>query len=181
MCVLLSAYPVKRQMRSSSSTYEDLEGDPIVDMANMVREEYIKHLLPKGGDNEGDDASPSPKLGGLDSIFADLLKSPRVQKAVNNLVAQVLQSPQFKRSCQILIKELWTDLVEDPETLKQVIHLLHNAIQDEQIKEAAVQLVTEVFSDKEVLDEVVTLFQRLGEEKEVRTIFERFPCMIDYN
>lgn len=151
-------------MRRSDSTYEDLDPeDPVNDMAKMVRLEYKRQHQEL---NDGESETTS-HLGGMDSIVADLLRSPQVQKAINHLVTQVLQSPQFKKSCQILLKELWTDLVEDPETLKQVVHLLYNAIQDEQIKEAMVQLVTEVFDDKEVLDELVVLFQRLGEEKEV--------------
>ena len=160
-------------MRRSDSTYEDIDPeDPIADMARIVRQEYLEQQYRQrqqaNGDDDSGSAAPTTHLGGMDSIVADLLNSPQVQKAVNNLVAQVLQSPQFKTACQVLIKELWSDLVNDPETLKQVIHLLYNAIQDEQIKEAAVQLVTEVFSDKEVLDEVVTLFQRLGDERKVK-------------
>jgi uncharacterized membrane-anchored protein YjiN (DUF445 family) len=157
-------------MRRSDSTYEDLDPeDPVNDMAKMIRHEYMEKKQRQQGQEDGESttASSSPHLGGMDSIVADLLNSPRVQQAVNNLVVQVLQSPQFKKTCQILLKDLWTDLVEDAETLKQVIHLLHNAIQDEKIKLAVVQLVTEVFDDKEVLDELVTLFERLGEETQV--------------
>jgi uncharacterized membrane-anchored protein YjiN (DUF445 family) len=165
-------------MRRSDSTYEDLDPeDPVSDMAKMVRQEYLEKK--ERQEQDGESTSAFPHLGGVDSIVADLLNSPRVQEAVNNLVTQVLQSPQFKKSCQILLKELWTDLVEDAQTLKQVIHLLHNAIQDEQIKEAVVELVTEVFNDTEVLDEVVTLFQRLGEEKQVSGTNQKDGSRID--
>ena len=107
-------------------------------------------------------------MGGLDTLLADLLRSPQIQSAILDLVNNILTSPQFKRACSILLKELWKDLVEEPETLQQVIHLLQNAVQDEAIKDAAVQLVTEVFGDQEVLDEVVDLFQRLGQERKVQ-------------
>jgi uncharacterized membrane-anchored protein YjiN (DUF445 family) len=105
---------------------------------------------------------------GLDRIVADLLRSPQIQEAVNDLVANVVQSQQFKKACQLLLKELLRDLLDDPETLKQVIHLLQNAIVDEKIKEASVQLVTEVFGDDRVLDELVVLVQRLGMEQQVQ-------------
>ena len=150
-------------MRNSDSTYEDLDpDDPVADLAKVVRDEYVKTtgedgLLSLGG----------VSVGGLDSLVADLLSSPRIQGAVTDLVTQVLESKQFKRATQVLIKELRKDLVEDPETLAQVINLLQNVIQDDNIKEAAIQLVMEVFNDKEVLDELVTLLERLGREKEV--------------
>ena len=151
-------------MRNSDSTYEDLDpDDPVADLAKVVRDEYVKST----GEDGLLSLAGGVGVGGLDSLVADLLSSPRIQGAVTDLVTQVLQSQQFKRATQVLIKELWKDLVEDPETLAQVIHLLQNVIQDEHIKEAAIQLVMEVFNDKEVLDELVTLLERLGREKEV--------------
>lgn len=147
-------------MRNSDSTYdEDFDGeDPVAEMAKVVRDEF-------GVGGEG--LLSSVGVGGLDSIIADLLKSPRVQQGVSDLVTKVLSSPEFKRTTQILLRELWNDLVNDPETLAQVIHLLQNVIQDENIKEAAIQLVMEVFNDREILDELVILLERLGQEKQV--------------
>ena len=163
----LSHTHIHRQMRRSDSTYEDLDPeDPVTDLAKVVRQEYRNFLMGTGGDTS--EADGSSRLGGLDTLVADLLESPVIQQAITNLVTQVLESPQFKKTCQVLLSELWSDLVNDPETLKQVIHLLQHAIQDEKIKHAAVELVSEVFSDKEVLDELVELVQRLGEEKKVR-------------
>lgn len=154
-------------MQRSDTDYDELDTeDPVADLANFVRTEYLKEAGIR--DPNGSGGSGSTTLGGLDSIVADLLRSPLIQSALNDLVVNILSSPQFKKSCSILLKELWTDLVEDPETLKQVIHLLYNAIQDEAIKDAAVQLVTEVFSDKEVLDELVELTERLGQEEKVQ-------------
>lgn len=151
-------------MQRSDTDYDELDSeDPIADLATFVRTEFLKESV-QGIDH----GTGSSTMGGLDTILADLLRSPQIQNAINDLVNKILTSPQFKRSCSILLKELWKDLVEDPETLKQVIHLLYNAIQDEAIKDAAVQLVTEVFADKEVLDEVVELFQRLGKEPKVQ-------------
>lgn len=155
-------------MRRSDSTYEDLDPeDPVADLAKLVREEYRNYLLGTG--DEGGNGASS-RLGGLDTLVADLLESPVIQQAITNLVVQVLQSPHFKQACQVLLSELWTDLVNDPETLQQVIHLLQHAIQDDKIKDAAVELVIEVFSDKEILDELVELVQRLGEEKKVNFV-----------
>eukprot|EP00980_Cylindrotheca_fusiformis_P016836 scaffold5085_cov115-Cylindrotheca_fusiformis.AAC.1 len=159
--VVLVAPFVLRHMRNSDSTYEeDFDGeDPVAEMAKVVSEEY--------GIGNAEGLLASVGVGGLDSIVADLLKSPRVQQAVTELVTKVLSSPEFKRAAQVLLRELWSDLVNDPETLAQVIHLLQNVIQDEDIKEAATQLVMEVFNDKEVLDELVLLLERLGQEKQV--------------
>eukprot|EP00934_Nitzschia_sp_Nitz4_P005314 Nitzschia sp. Nitz4//scaffold32_size149145//69827//74087//NITZ4_002882-RA/size149145-processed-gene-0.96-mRNA-1//1//CDS//3329548078//5304//frame0 len=153
-----------RHMQRSDTNYDDLDPeDPIADLANFVRAEYRKGGI--GLANGDGEQGANSAMGGL---VADLLRSPQIQNAVNDLINSIITSPQFKKSCSILLKELWADLVEDPETLKQVIHLLYNAIQDEAIKDAAVQLVTEVFSDKEVLDELVELTQRLGQERKVQ-------------
>lgn len=150
-----------RQMRQSNTDYDELDADdPIADLATYFRTEFLK--------TDGESTGVSSTMGGLDTLLADLLRSPQIQNAINDLIQKILTSPQFKQSCSILLKELWKDLVEDPETLKQVTHLLNNAIQDEAIKDAAVQLVTEVFADKEVLDEVVELFERLGQERKVQ-------------
>lgn len=160
-----------RHMRRSDTNYDDLDPeDPIADLATFVRTEFLKNK--NGDDNYYERGPAGSTMGGLDTLLADLLRSPQIQNAINELVNNILTSPQFKQSCSILIKELWKDLVEDSETLKQVIHLLYNAIQDEAIKDAAVQLVTEVFADKEVLDEVVELFQRLGQEAKVQKATE---------
>jgi hypothetical protein len=150
-------------MRRSDSTYEDIDPeDPVMDLAAMIRGEYF------GPEEDGEIEGGARSALGLHRIIADLLKSPQVGEAATQLVTNIIQSPQFKRACQVLLKELWTDLVEDPETLKQVIHLLQNAIQDPKIKDAAVQLVMEVFGDDQVLDELVVLVQRLGVEKQVQ-------------
>jgi hypothetical protein len=146
-------------MRKSDSTYEDIDPeDPVADLAKIARNEYY-----------GDKAEHSGRPLALDSILSDLLKSKQFQEAVSQLVTQVIQSPEFKKAAQALLKELWTDLIQDSETTAQVIHLLQYAIQDEQIKEAAIQLVMEVVNDKEVLDELTVLLQRLGEEEKVQT------------
>ena len=150
-------------MQKSESTYEDIDPeDPVTDLAAMIRGEYF-------GPAADDDTESSGRSAlGLDRIVADLLKSPQVGEAATQLVVLVIQSQQFKRACQALLKELWNDLVNDEETLKQVIHLLQNAIQDPKIKDAAVELVMEVFGDDQVLDELVVLVQRLGVEKQVQ-------------
>lgn len=149
-------------MRGSDGKNEpDIDSeDPVMDLAKMFREEF---LLQYDGE-EGNSASAM----GLDRIVADLLRSPQVQEAVSDLVANVIASPQFKRACSVLLKELLKDLLDDPDTLKQVVHLLQIAIADEKIKEASIQLVTEVFGDDRVLDELVTLVQRLGMEQQVQ-------------
>lgn len=150
-------------MQLSDTDYDELDPeDPVADLATFVRAEFLRDMMGESYEEVGS------KMGGLDTLLADLLRSPQIQSAVNDLVNSILTSPQFKRSCSVLLKELWKDLVDDPETLQQVIHLLQNAIQDEAIKDAAVQLVTEVFGDQEVLDEVVDLFQRLGNERKVQ-------------
>jgi uncharacterized membrane-anchored protein YjiN (DUF445 family) len=144
-------------MRRSDNTYEDVDpDDPVADLAKIVRDEYLEHP-------EDSIASSS----GLDAILSDLLKSPQFQDAVTNLVTHVIQSPEFKRACQVLLKELWNDLINDPETAAQVIHLLQYAIQDDQIKKAATELVMDIVNDKQVLDELVVLLQNLGNEKKV--------------
>jgi hypothetical protein len=135
--------------------------DPVMDLAQMIRKEYLGDT---GEVGEGNSASAM----GLDRIVADLLRSPQIQEAVTNLATNVIQSQQFKRACQVLLKELLKDLLDDQDTLKQVIHLLQNAIADEKIKEAFIQLVTEVFGDDRVLDELVVLVQRLGMEQQVQ-------------
>ena len=156
-------------MRSSDNEYGDLDPeDPIADLASFMRNQFAKEGLIPEEPWVGPNAAISKTFSGLDSLIADLLKSPLIQGAIHDLANSVLTSPQFKKSCKILLRELWKDLVEDPETLKQVIHLLHNAIQDDSIRDAAVELVTEVFSEQEVLDEIVDLFQRLGQEKKVQ-------------
>lgn len=150
-------------MKLSDTDYDELDPeDPVADLASFVRAEFLKDMM---GDNYETRGST---VGGLDTLLADLLRSPQIQSALLDLVNNILTSPQFKRTCSILLKQLWKDLVEDPETLQQVIHLLQNAIQDEAIRDAAVQLVTEVFADEEVLEEVVELFQRLGQDRKVQ-------------
>jgi hypothetical protein len=152
-------------MRNSDSTYtEDLDPeDPVADLAKIVRDEFM------GSTTDSEGGILSSVGGGLDSIVSDLIKSPRIQSAVADLVTRVVSSPEFKKATTVLVKELWKDLVEDPTTLAQVIHLLQNVIQDESIKEAAIQLVMEIFNDKEVLDELVNLLEKLSQEKEVLT------------
>lgn len=151
--------------------------DPVMDLARMIRGEYLELLKRSKGNEEEDEGSvenESERTGGrsstmgLDRIVADLLKSPQIQEAATNLVTAVIQSSQFKTACQLLLKELLKDLLDDPDTLKQVIHLLQNAIVDEKIREAAIQLATDIFGDDRVLDELVTLVQRLGMEKQVQ-------------
>ncbi|KAL3901081.1 MAG: hypothetical protein SGARI_006127, partial [Bacillariaceae sp.] len=151
-------------MRGSEDGHVDRDvdpEDPVMDLAKMIRNEYF-------GLQDGEDGTGGVSAMGIDKIVADVLRSPQIQEAVNDLVVKVIQSPQFKNACQVLLKELLRDLLDDPDTLKQVIHLLQNAIADEKIKEASIQLVTEVFGDERVLDELVVLVQRLGMEQQVQ-------------
>jgi len=153
--------------------------DPVMDLARMIRAEYLESIKRSMGNNEENEDEEKAdddekRTGGrtsamgLDRIIADLLKSPQIQEAATSLVTKIIQSSQFKTACQLLLKELLKDLLEDPDTLKQVIHLLQNAIVDEKIKEAAVQLATDIFGDERVLDELVILVQRLGMEQQVK-------------
>jgi hypothetical protein len=154
-------------MKRSDSTYEGIDPeDPVMDLAQMIGGKYWWSNSDNGGGEDSEGGSTSAM--GLDRIVADVIKSPKVEEAITNLVTRVIQSPQFKRACQVLLKELLQDLLSDPDTLKQVIHLLNNAIQDQKIKDAAVQLVIDVFGDDQVLDELVVLVQRLGMEDKVQ-------------
>jgi uncharacterized membrane-anchored protein YjiN (DUF445 family) len=163
-------------MQLSDTDYDELDPeDPVADLATFVRAEFLRDMM---GDNYEESGR---KMGGLDTLLADLLRSPQIQSAILDLVNNILTSPQFKRACSILLKELWKDLVEEPETLQQVIHLLQNAVQDEAIKDAAVQLVTEVFGDQEVMDEVVDLFQRLGQERKVQVATQELLVQSAHN
>ncbi|KAG7340998.1 hypothetical protein IV203_022949 [Nitzschia inconspicua] len=156
---------VARRMRGSDGNNEpDVNPeDPVMDLVKMFREEFLAKQF--GGEDGNNTASAAM---GLDRIVADLLKSTQVQDAVSDLVAYVIASSQFKTACNVLVKELLKDLLDDPDTLKQVVHVLQHAIVDDKIKEAAIQLVTEVFGDDRVLDELVTLVQRLGMEQQVQ-------------
>ena len=169
-----------RRMRSSEGdgTQFDPE-DPVMDLARMIRTEYLESIKrnmalddendeSKEGTEENSEKTRTRTALGLDRIVSDLLKSPQIQQATTNLVTSIIQSAQFKTACQLLLKELLKDLLDDPDTLKQVIHLLQNAIKDEKIKEAAVQLATDIFGDDRVLDELVILVQRLGMEQQVK-------------
>ena len=161
---------VVRHMRRSDSTYEDLDPeDPVTDMARIVRDEFLRtssafEML--SGNGDGQQERHGSTLG-IDSILAELLKSKQVQDAITSLVTKVIESPEFKRACQVLLRELWNDLVQDPETLSQVVHLLQHAIKDERIKEAAIELVMDVVNDKEVMEELTALLQKLGSEEKV--------------
>ena len=170
-----------RRMQSSDgdSSYNVIDPeDPVMDLARMIRGEYLESIKRSKG-SEQDEAEETAEDDkerthgrqsalGLDRIVADLLKSPQIEQAVITLVTKIIQSPQFKTACQLLLKELLKDLLDDPDTLKQVIHLLQNSIKDEKIKEAAIQLATDIFGDDRVLDELVTLVQRLGMEQQVK-------------
>ncbi len=168
-----------RRMQSSDDQFNIIDPeDPVMDLARMIRGEYLESIKRSMGNVESEDEEDTEdnkeRTGGrastmgLDRIVADLLKSPQIQEAATTLVTKIIQSSQFKTACQLLLKELLKDLLEDPDTLKQVIHLLQNAIVDEKIKEAAVQLATEIFGDDRVLDELVVLVQRLGMEQQVK-------------
>lgn len=169
-----------RRMQSSDDQYNVIDPeDPVMDLARMIRGEYLESIKRSMGNVENEDEEVAEEddkertggrasAMGLDRIVADLLKSPQIQEAATTLVTKIIQSSQFKTACQLLLKELLKDLLEDPDTLKQVIHLLQNAIVDEKIKEAAVQLATEIFGDDRVLDELVVLVQRLGMEQQVK-------------
>ena len=168
-----------QRMQSSDDQYNVIDPeDPVMDLARMIRGEYLESIKRSMGNVENEDQEDAEdnkeRTGGrasamgLDRIVADLLKSPQIQDAATTLVTKIIQSSQFKTACQLLLKELLKDLLEDPDTLKQVIHLLQNAIVDEKIKEAAVQLATEIFGDDRVLDELVVLVQRLGMEQQVK-------------
>jgi len=179
LIVMIAAAPsIIRSLQSSERDDNHYGDDPVMDLARMIRGEYLE-LTNRGkaneenedGENVEDDEERTGRRTsalGLDRIVADLLKSPQIQEAATNLVTKVIQTDQFKTACQVLFKELLKDLLDDPDTLKQVIHLLQNAIVDEKIKEAAVQLATDIFGDNRVLDELVTLVQRLGMENQVQ-------------
>lgn len=153
-------------MRRSDSTYEGIDPeDPVNDLAQMIRGDHWTTSIEE--EEEGLEGVSTSAMG-LDRIVADVIKSPKVEEAITNLATKIIQSPQFKRACQVLLKELLQDLLDDPDTLKQVIHLLNHAIQDQKIKDAAVQLVIDVFGDDQVLDELVVLVQRLGMEDKVQ-------------
>jgi len=171
LIILIAVAPsMIRRMQRSDAMYGEIDHeDPVMDLARMIRGEYW-------GDDENDDEengndtkqSGTSSPMGLDRIVVDLLKSPQIQEAAITLVTKVIESSQFKISCQVLLKELLQDLLADPDTLKQVIYLLQNAIVNEKIQEAAVQLAMDIFGDDRVLDELVTLVQRLGMEKQVQ-------------
>ena len=150
-------------MQRSDFTYDDIDpDDPVMDLARIIRKELVEF-----SGNEEEERTGSSAMG-LDGIIADLLKSPQIQEATTYLVTKVIESPQFKTACSLLLKELLHDLLEDPDTLKQVICLLQYAIEDEKLKEAAVKLVLDVVGDVRALDELVTLVQRLGMEQQVQ-------------
>jgi hypothetical protein len=179
LIVMIAVAPsIIRRLQSSERDDNNYDDDPVLDLARMIRGEYLEltkrskgNEESESGENVEDDKERTggrTSAMGLDRIVADLLKSPQIQEAATNLVTKVIQSDQFKTACQVLFKELLKDLLDDPDTLKQVIHLLQNAIADEKIKEAAVQLATDIFGDDRVLDELVTLVQRLGMEQQVQ-------------
>ena len=179
LIVMIAVAPsIIRSLQSSERDDIHYGDDPVMDLARMIRGEYLE-LTNRGkgneengdGENVEDDEERTDRRTsalGLDRIVADLLKAPQIQEAATNLVTKVIQTDQFKTACQVLFKELLKDLLDDPDTLKQVIRLLQNAIVDEKIKEAAVQLATDIFGDDRVLDELVTLVQRLGMENQVQ-------------
>jgi len=187
LIVMIAVAPsVIRRLQSSegdNSNMYDIE-DPVMDLAKMIREEILEKVISNENEENEEESDSSDENGssssssssksntsgrlGLDRIVADLLNSPQIQEAATNLVTKVIQSSQFKMACSILLKELLKDLLDDPDTLKQVVHLLQNAIADERIKEAAIQLATDIFGDDRVLDELVTLVQRLGMEQQVQ-------------
>ena len=67
-------------------------------------------------------------------------------------------------ACQQLLQDLWTDLVKDPETTAQIIYVLNMAIQNEDIRLAVKKLVFDIVEDEEVLEELVRLLQKLGND-----------------
>jgi uncharacterized membrane-anchored protein YjiN (DUF445 family) len=143
-------------MRGSENTYEELDtDDPVVDLARVLRRDYLEM------EGELEDK------GVVDSVLADVLSSKALQEQAIKFVVTIIQSPQVKAACQQLLQDLWNDLVKDPETTAQVIFVLNMAIQNEDIRLAVKKLVLDIVEDEEVLEELVRLLQKLGQDQEV--------------
>ncbi|VEU36274.1 unnamed protein product [Pseudo-nitzschia multistriata] len=180
LIVLIGVMPSLVRRMQSSDHYDSKSEDPLLELARMIRGEFLENvnriqedISEADGDGDGSDTDAGDAEGrkrsslGLDRIVADLLRSPQIQEAATTLVTKVLQSQQFKAACALLLRELLRDLLDDPDTLDQLVHLLQTAIADEKIREAAIGLATDVFGDDRVLDELVVLVQRLGMEGQV--------------
>lgn len=159
-------------MRKSDNTYDDIEtDDPVAHTEQLYRRELrdeqlrdrVKLLV---GDGDEDDGRPRSVSNTVDMI-SDVLHSEALQSALASLVTRVLDSEQFQKGCQTLLKNLWNDLVNDPETTAQVVELLQNSIQNKEIQRAVKKLIMQIINDKEVYDELTRLIVRLGQEKAV--------------
>ena len=155
-------------MRRSESTYDEMDtDDQVADMSRILRRDFF--------DKISEDGSIEDK-GAVDFVLADVLSSKALQEQAIKFVVSIVQSEEVKKACQNLLKELWNDLVKDPETTAQVIYLLHVAIQNEDIRLATKKLVLEIVEDEEVLEELVRMLRKLGQDKEVRNYFAaEFP------
>ena len=147
-------------MRGSESTYDELDtDDQVVDMARIIKRDFL--------DKISDDGSLEDK-GVVDSVLADVLSSKALQEQAIKFVVKIVESDEVKAACQKLLKDLWNDLVKDPETTAQILFVLNVAIQNEDIRLAVKKLVLDIIEDEEVLEELVRLLQKLGQDQEVR-------------
>ena len=141
-------------MRGSESTYDELDtDDQVEDMARIIRRDFLE----KGEDGKGV----------MDTVLADVLSNKALQEQATKFVVGILESKEVKVAGQRFLKDLWDDLVKDPETTAQVIFLLNVAIQNDDIRLAVKKLVLEIVEDEEVLEELVRLLQKLGQDQEV--------------
>lgn len=147
-------------MRGSESTYDELDtDDQVVDMARIIRRDFLDKVS-EGGSLED--------RGVVDTVLADVLSSKALQEQAIKFVVGILENKEVKAAGQRFLKDLWDDLVKDPETTAQVIFLLNVAIQNDDIRLAVKRLVLEIVEDEEVLEELVRLLQKLGQDQEVR-------------
>lgn len=156
---LVSTFPPS-YMRGSESTYDELDtDDQVVDMSRIIKRDFFDKLSTDGVLED---------KGVVDSVLAEVLSSKALQEQAVKFVGTIVQSPEVKAACQKLLKDLWNDLVSDPETTAQVILLLNAAIQNDDIRSAAKKLVMEIVEDEEVLEELVRVLQKLGQDQLVR-------------
>ena len=154
-----------RYMRGSESTYDELDtDDQVEDMARILRRDFLE----KGEDGKGV----------MDTVLADLLSNKALQEQATKFVVGILESEEVKAAGQRFLKDLWDDLIKDPETTAQVIFLLNVAIQNDDIRLAVKKLVLEIVEDEEVLEELVRLLQKLGQDQEVRWRVVNEDCLI---
>jgi len=149
-------------MRGSESTYDELDtDDQVLDMAHIIRRDFLQRV--------SEDGTILEDKGVVDTVLADVLSSKALQGQAIKFVVTILESKEVKATGQRFLKDLWDDLIKDPETTAQVIFLLNVAIQNEDIRLAVKTLVLEIVEDEEVLEEMVRLLQKLGQDQEVQS------------